>query len=743
MALSLALAGCGGSGNGTTTVTYTAKSSFVQKGPFIRFSPVTVQELDQNLAPKGRTFNYQTITDIGTFSPTAKFETKYISLTASGNYFDEIANKVSADPVTLSAYVDLSTENSVNINLLTTLVYQRIQTLVTQSKLGFDAARDQAEKEVLAAFKIRNIAYVDFNGLNISRTGDNDSILLAISSVFLQAANTLAQAANTSTSQELTQLIAGFASDLADDGVINDATQMQNGKTLMENLTAASQSVDLDILAANLTARYRTVVTLTTPLTAANLVKWLDRDGDGVIEKNSLIQENAKANTANTSTAYLVGAGDDGTVASLELLDPSAAGILKINGKQYPSSGAIVRAGDKITITLTAGANPNDAVAAYLDINSTRVEKYTVVTAPLTVTLAVKLQSVGSPSGMAISKDSKTLFFTSMPTVSAAGVPKDNGGLYIYDVTTPSAPSLLKREQDPVGGLAAGYYGVALSDANPVYTAYIADSQQQMQVVDINLTDPANPTATLSSQPPASTVSPAMSIVQSAQGLPSVFVGTSGYNVKQVDVTNPASPSVKDTQNVNSQPWGLTISPDDSQLIAYSAMSPIADEMDISVNAAPPPAYQLGSVTSISNILPAGVMAAAYCGNKQIFAAGVSGKELSFATVDLGSPSEPSASPSAPIILGQGVAAISAYDGTGVGVSYSADTNMAYVVVMGEVFLIDLTDLSKPIIRGNFILPIIINSSTLVLPPTIAASRDGASVYASWNGALFVLHVGN
>jgi hypothetical protein len=740
LALGLALVGCSGSGHGNiATITYTARNSYVQKGPFVRYSPITVQELDQNLSPNGRAFNYETNTGIGTFSPNDKFETKYISLTASGDYFDEIANAVSTDPVTLNAYADLGASANVNINILTTLAYHRIQTLVSQSNLSFDAARDQAAKEILAAFKIRNIGFINFNALDISDTGDNNNILLAISSVFLQAATTAALANNTSTTAELTQLIAGFSNDIADNGVIDDSA-------LTQTLASASQSVDVNAVASNLNTMYRSLVNVYNPIAPADLVKWLDRDGDGVIEKNKLVQANATPGTAYTSTAYIAGADDNAGVATLEVVDPSTADYLTltINGTKASSGGAVVHTGNKITITVTlppkptnapfpVGTLPLDAVSAYLKINSTRVEKYTVVTAPIQVTLATQLERLGSPSGIAVSNDSKTLFIASMPTVTNTGVQRDDGGLYIYDVTTVSRPNLLKLEQDPVGGLPAGYYGVVLSDDINSNTAYIANSQQEMQVLD--LTDLANPVVTSR----IGTVSQAMSIVQATTALSTVFVGTSGYNVKLIGVTDQTNPSLNEayTQPVNSQPWGLTISPDDSQLIAYSAMSPIADEMDILVDtSSTPPTVRLGGAISIANILPAGVTAAAYCGNKELFVVGVSGSELSFATADLGSPG-------APNILGQGVTAISAYDGSGIGVSFSAATHMAYVVVMGELFLIDLTDLSKPMVRGSLILPPPVASSSLPLPPRIAASADGASVYVSWNGWLFVLQVGN
>src|SRR6267143_1081573 len=96
--LSVLLASCGGGGGGSggTTpppppppVTYTAKSGVAQKGPLIKGSTVTAQELDSKLSPTGKQYSYQIASDLGTFAPTSTFSSEYIGLNASGYYFDE------------------------------------------------------------------------------------------------------------------------------------------------------------------------------------------------------------------------------------------------------------------------------------------------------------------------------------------------------------------------------------------------------------------------------------------------------------------------------------------------------------------------------------------------------------------------------------------------------------------------------------------------------------------------------
>src|ERR1035441_6007815 len=178
----LLLAGCGatgatgatgGSGGSAgsppaTPATYTAASGVAQKGPLINGSTITAQELDTKLSPTGKQYSYQITSDLGTFSPTSTFGSQYIGLSATGYYFDEVRNAVSTGPITLDGYSDLAAETVLNVNLLTTLAYRRIQNLVTTHNLSFTAARTQAENEVLTAFKIPPGSYGSFSALNLS-----------------------------------------------------------------------------------------------------------------------------------------------------------------------------------------------------------------------------------------------------------------------------------------------------------------------------------------------------------------------------------------------------------------------------------------------------------------------------------------------------------------------------------------------------------------------------------------------
>jgi hypothetical protein len=220
----------------TTAPAYTAKSGVAQKGPLIQGSTVTVQELDPSLSPTGQQFSYQILTNFGTFSPTSTFTSQYLGLNATGYYFDEVVNAVSTGPVTLYAYSDLAVDSVLNVNLLTTLEYQRIQNLVTQSNMTFVAARAQAETEVLAALNIPAASYGSFDSLNLTGSSDGDYILAAISSLFVYG----------NSAGPLSALIARFQSDIGTNGVITNPTTAAA-------LNAAAKGINASTVAANLT----------------------------------------------------------------------------------------------------------------------------------------------------------------------------------------------------------------------------------------------------------------------------------------------------------------------------------------------------------------------------------------------------------------------------------------------------------------------------------------------------------
>ncbi|WP_290734117.1 MULTISPECIES: fibrobacter succinogenes major paralogous domain-containing protein [unclassified Fibrobacter] len=157
------------------------------KGPFVKGSAVTVQGIDcKTMKFSDEVFEGKVKSDKGDFA----FDDVTLSSTcavfeATGKYRSEITGKESAGEITLHALTDLKDRKNVNVNLLTELEYERLMYLVTEKGKKFAEAKEQAEKEVLAAFDIAG-SFEAFENLNIFESGDENAALLAVS-VMMQA----------------------------------------------------------------------------------------------------------------------------------------------------------------------------------------------------------------------------------------------------------------------------------------------------------------------------------------------------------------------------------------------------------------------------------------------------------------------------------------------------------------------------------------------------------------------------
>jgi hypothetical protein len=355
----IAVTGCGGGGSsGAQPVTYSAASGLAQKGPLIKGSTVTAQELNANLSPTGEQFSYQITSDLGAFEPTSTFNSQYIGLSATGYYFDEVQNALSSGTVTLTGYSDLALDQVLNVNLLTTLAYQRIQTLVT-SGMTFAAARTQAETEVLAALNIPAGSYGSFGTLDLSGDSDGDHILTAVSGLFVYG----------NSAGPLSQLIANFQSDLGANGVItNPATKAA--------LIASAEAVNPTAVAANLTTEYASAGVA---FTASNISEWIAQSGDGVIGKFSFQVPDATPSSAFTFPSSVV-AQFAGTSVSV------SKGQLSVNGAAV--SGAVsFNAGDVVTLVPGSGMFPNGVFISYLVSGSTNLIKVSFVSGLLSIAI--------------------------------------------------------------------------------------------------------------------------------------------------------------------------------------------------------------------------------------------------------------------------------------------------------------------------------------------------------------------
>jgi hypothetical protein len=219
-------------------VTY-AVNGVAQKGPFANGTTVTIAECDNSLALTGRTFMTSIVDNTGAFTlPSVQLVGKYMSLTADGFYFDEVANQLSASRIALTALADATDRRTVNVNLLTHLEQPRITYLLGQG-IAFASAKLQAQREVLAVFGFAISDAAPSESLDIARGTEDDAILLAVSAI-LQGRRTPA---------ELTELLSNIATDLRTDGVLNSTA---SGSMLMN----AAVLLNLPAIRGNLVQRY-------------------------------------------------------------------------------------------------------------------------------------------------------------------------------------------------------------------------------------------------------------------------------------------------------------------------------------------------------------------------------------------------------------------------------------------------------------------------------------------------------
>lgn len=187
-------------------------NGYVQKGPFLSGTSVTVYELSESQVATGKNFPSQISDNKGTFEINSiDLVSEYVLVRADGFYFNEVANETSAAQLTLYALSDLTDKKSLNVNVLSTLEKGRVEYLVSGGKT-FVEAKEQAQAEILGIFEVSKPDILESEQLDIAETGDDNAILLAIS-VVLQGHLTVA---------ELSELIANISNDMKEDGVLTD-----------------------------------------------------------------------------------------------------------------------------------------------------------------------------------------------------------------------------------------------------------------------------------------------------------------------------------------------------------------------------------------------------------------------------------------------------------------------------------------------------------------------------------------
>lgn len=184
---------------------------YAQKGPFINGSSVTVYDLEADLSPSGKSYNAQITDNKGSFELSdVALSSSYINLRADGFYFNEVSGEQSAAQITLYALSDITGKSELNVNILTHLEKSRVEYLMKNGQ-SFADSKTQAQKEILAIFNIEKSDIPSSENLNISQSGDNNAILLALSAI-LQGHRS---------ESEMTELMSSISNDIKEDGILN------------------------------------------------------------------------------------------------------------------------------------------------------------------------------------------------------------------------------------------------------------------------------------------------------------------------------------------------------------------------------------------------------------------------------------------------------------------------------------------------------------------------------------------
>jgi hypothetical protein len=227
--------------NNITTVTKGKISGYIQKGPFTSGTQVTLYDLNSDLSATGKSYNTQISNNAGSFEVNnVSLTSNFVSLLANGYYYNEVLGQLSQAPVSLTALADISSNTTINVNILTHLEKPRVEYLISQG-MAFQAAKVQAQQEVLRIFNINISGLQPSELLNISQSSSGDAILLAVSCI-LQGYRTEAQ---------LTELLSNISNDIKSDGVLTDSL----GSALINH------AVYLDTIAIrnNLVTRYNSL----------------------------------------------------------------------------------------------------------------------------------------------------------------------------------------------------------------------------------------------------------------------------------------------------------------------------------------------------------------------------------------------------------------------------------------------------------------------------------------------------
>lgn len=344
-------------------------NGYVQKGPYLNGTAITISELAEDLVPTGNNYPSQILDNKGTFEvKNVKLSSPYVEVKADGYYFNEVSNTNSTAPLTLFALSDLKNRSNLNVNVLSTLEKGRVSFLVSIGS-SFKEAKKQAQSEILSIFEIERSEMEASDLLDITKQGEDHAILLAIS-VILQGKLTV---------PEFSELLANISTDIREDGILNSKTLgsmlINNAKALQpdqvrKNLEARYEILGLAVtipdfekyiqqFIANTEFEFTSLPTITTSIAtditavSANCGGNLLKEGTSPVTVRGICWSTSQ-NPDTTANKTIVGKGSGIFTAKLISLAPNT----KYYARAYAVNAAGIAYGNEIsfsTLELTAG----------------------------------------------------------------------------------------------------------------------------------------------------------------------------------------------------------------------------------------------------------------------------------------------------------------------------------------------------------------------------------------------------
>ena len=261
-----------------------------QNGPYADSSIVKLTALDEStLESTEQVFTGMVEGGFGGYSVKAEsLKSNIARVSVTGKYLEAKSGRLSEKEITLYALTDLDVHDSVNVNLFTTLEYERVRELVKNKKLSFADAKKQARKELLDVFHVvakdgkgNDVNFDDpekwnIYGIRDIENRDEDKVLMGLTAVF-SAFN----------ENYVESLIKTIAEDFAKDGKWDDDSTRKSVANAAYNLNESILSGDV-IIPADIESIRRTMTRwrsiYTTGFDLSNLSGGILPDFESVID---------------------------------------------------------------------------------------------------------------------------------------------------------------------------------------------------------------------------------------------------------------------------------------------------------------------------------------------------------------------------------------------------------------------------------------------------------------------------